>query len=93
MMEKMLRSLLDRILPRWSPMMYKATLVSMVVAALVIPVALAAVPFIEFFNGMAAQPKAKTQSTYGRVFGEELLVERKPVEAPVESERLRRPSC
>jgi mono/diheme cytochrome c family protein len=86
MMETSLRRLLDRILPRWSPLMFKATLISMVVAALVIPVALAAVPFIEFFNGMAAQPKAKTQMTYGRVHGEELLVERSPVPGTIPRE-------
>ena len=32
MMEKMLRSLLERFLPTWSPLMYKATLIGMVVA-------------------------------------------------------------
>ncbi len=60
-------------------MMYKSSLVSMVVLALVIPIAMAGIPFIEFFNGMAAQQKGKSQMTYGRVHGEELLVERMPV--------------
>jgi mono/diheme cytochrome c family protein len=32
---------------------------------------------------MAAQPKGKTQMTYGRVFGEQLIVERPPVAGTV----------
>jgi mono/diheme cytochrome c family protein len=79
MMQKPLQKILDKVLPRWSPLMYKATLVTLVVAAFVIPLALAATPFIEFFNGMAAQPKGKAQMTYGRTYGEELLVTRDPV--------------
>ncbi len=54
--------------------MYKATLLGLVALAFVIPLGLVALPFVEFFNGMAAQPKAKTQMPYGRVFGEELLL-------------------
>ena len=69
--------------PRFSPMVFKAVLLTIASLALIIPLALAALPFIEFFNGMAAQPKAKTQMTYGRVFGEELMVERLPVEGTI----------
>ena len=71
---------LEKLLPKWSSSMYRATLISFMVLAVVIPLAMVPIPMIEFFNGMAAQPKAKAQSTYGRVFGEELLVERLPVE-------------
>lgn len=67
----------------WSPMAYKATLLGLVALAFIIPLCLIALPFIEFFNGMAAQPKAKTQGTYGRVMGQELLVERPPVEGTI----------
>lgn len=83
MMRKLLQNILDKVLPRWSPLMFKATLVTLVAAAFVIPLALAATPFIEFFNGMAAQPKGKAQMTYGRTFGEELLVTREPAPGSV----------
>jgi hypothetical protein len=65
--------------PRWSGTLYKGALLSMVVLAFVIPLSLVALPFVEFFNGMAAQPKGKAQSTHGRIYGQEILVERKPV--------------
>jgi hypothetical protein len=68
-----------RFAPRWSLQAYKATLISLVALAFIIPLALVALPFIEFFNGMAAQPKGKTQMTYGRVFGEAIQVDRPPV--------------
>jgi mono/diheme cytochrome c family protein len=80
MMEKLLQSILDKVLPKWSPLMFKATLITLVAAAFVIPLALAATPFIEFFNGMAAQPKGKAQMTYGRTYDEARLVTRDPVE-------------
>ncbi len=69
--------------PRWSPTMYKLTLGGAVLFALVLPLALVALPFVEFFNGMAAQPKGRPQMTFGRVFGAELLVERSPVDGTV----------
>ena len=65
------------------PLAYKGALIAVVALAFAIPLALAALPFIEFFNGMAAQPKAKAQMHYGRVFGEELRAERLPVEGTV----------
>lgn len=80
MMRKLLQSILEKVLPRWSPLMFKATLITLVAAAFVIPLALAATPFIEFFNGMAAQPKGKAQMTYGRTYDEALLVTRDPAE-------------
>ncbi len=83
MMEKLLQSILDKVLPKWSPLMFKATLITLVAAAFVIPLALAATPFIEFFNGMAAQPKGKAQMTYGRTYDEALQVTRDPVEGTV----------
>ncbi len=62
---------------------YKPLLVGTVIMAFAIPLALVATPFIEFFNGMAAQPKARSQMTYGRVYGENHLVERSPVSGTV----------
>ena len=70
MMQKLLQGILEKVLPRWSPLMFKATMFTVVAAAFVIPLALAATPFIEFFNGMAAQPKGKAQMTYGRTHDE-----------------------
>ena len=74
---------LSREFPRWSPMLYKAMLVSFFALAFIVPLGMVALPFVEFFNGMAAQPKGKTQMTYGRVRGEESLVGRLPVEGTV----------
>ncbi len=68
---------------RKSALVFKGSLLSLVAAAFIIPLALAAVPFIEFFNGMAAQPKAKAQMPYGRVHGQELLSERAAVAGTV----------
>ena len=65
--------------PTWSPNLYKGVLVGVVVMAFVIPLTLVGLPFVEFFNDMAAQPKAKTQGTYGRLHGRDLVVERPPV--------------
>ena len=67
----------------WSLTMYKGTLGAMVLLAFVVPLGMAALPFVEFFNGMAAQPKAKAQMHYGRVFGEARRAERLPVEGTV----------
>jgi mono/diheme cytochrome c family protein len=65
---------------RWSPALFKAAICSLFALAFVIPLGLVATPFIEFFNGMAAQPKGRTQMTYGRVFDQERLVDRLPVD-------------
>jgi len=65
--------------PRWSPNLYKAVLVGIVAMAFVIPLTIVGLPFVEFLNDMAAQPKGKTQGTYGRVYGLDLVVERAPV--------------
>ena len=51
--------------PKFSPLMYKAVLMSIMVAAFVVPLAWVTSPYIEFFNGMAVQPTAKAQMTYG----------------------------
>ncbi|MHC4798840.1 MAG: hypothetical protein ACYTF1_19575, partial [Planctomycetota bacterium] len=79
MMLKRITDKLQNFNPRWSPAMYRNALVSLLIMAIVIPLALVAVPFIEFLNGMAAQPKGKTQMTYGRLFDQQLPVDRLPV--------------
>jgi mono/diheme cytochrome c family protein len=60
--------------PGFSPKVYRFILGTMLTLAFVIPLAIVALPFIEFLNGMAAQPKAKSQMTYGRIFGQQLPV-------------------
>ena len=60
--------------PGFSPKLYRFILGAMLTLAFVVPLAIVALPFNEFLNGMAAQPKAVSQTTYGRVFGQELPV-------------------
>lgn len=79
----MIERLLKKYTPVWSPMMFKATLVAMILAACFIPVMIAGIPWVEFVNDMAAQPKAKTQMTYGRVYGKQLPTGRTPVPGTV----------
>jgi mono/diheme cytochrome c family protein len=67
---------LQRWQPRWSLGWFKITLGVLIASAFIIPLAIVAMPFIEFFNDMAAQPKAKTQMSAGRLYGQELQVER-----------------
>ena len=78
-----LQTILNDFQPRWSINYIKVTVGTAVVLAFTIPIIMVATPMIEFFNGMAAQPKGKAQMTYGRVYGEELLVARDPVKGPV----------
>lgn len=82
----MLKGMIEKLLNfdlRWSPTMYRITLGSFVVLAIVIPLAIVALPFIEFLNGMAAQPKGKSQMTYGRIFSQQLLVDRLSVKGTI----------
>jgi mono/diheme cytochrome c family protein len=69
---------LKRTYPRWSTAAYKVALVAPFVLAVAIPLVLAGLPFNEFLNDMAAQPKGKPQGTYGRQFGQALVVDRTP---------------
>lgn len=72
----------------WPDLLYRFALVGMVLAAIAVPLAIAGLPFIEFLNGMAAQPKARPQMTYGRVHGRELPVARAPVAGTVPREHV-----
>ncbi len=82
----MMQPLWDR-LARWQPgfpvRAYKAALVSLLLSSVAVPLIIVGLPFIEFLNGMAAQPKGRTQMTYGRALGEDLRVDRNPVEGTV----------
>lgn len=79
----MIRKILENWEPKWSDNVFKFVLATIVLGAFFIPVMVAPIPMIEFFNGMAAQPKAKTQMHYGRVFDKEILSLQKPVEGTV----------
>lgn len=76
---------LKRSYPRWSPAAYKVTLAAPIILAVAIPLLLAGLPFNEFLNDMAAQPKGKPQGTYGRTFGQTLVADRAPAEGTVSS--------
>jgi mono/diheme cytochrome c family protein len=69
--------------PRWRPLRFRITLAALVVAAIVVPLALLGMPYLEIFNDMAVQPKGKTQGYYGWYAGRSLVVERAPVAGTV----------
>jgi mono/diheme cytochrome c family protein len=71
---------LRRYSPRFSPAAYKGLLIAMLAGAFVVPLFFVSLPFIEFFNDMAVQPKGKTQGLYSRLTPPERVVERPPVE-------------
>lgn len=60
-----LRERLAALGPTFSPMAYKATLIAILAAAVVIPLGLASIPFLNIFNDMAVQTKGKAQGLYG----------------------------
>ena len=64
--------------PRFSPGAFKASLVAVVAAAFVIPLAFVAIPYLDILNDMAVQPKGKPQGHYGALSGQMLVVEREP---------------
>ncbi len=72
--------------PKWHPGRFKATLIALPILAILIPLALLAMPYLEWFNDMAVQPKGKAQSYYGLYFPDEHLVERAPVEGTMPME-------
>jgi len=55
--------------PKFSPTIYKGMLLSIMTMAFVLPLGFVSMPYLEFFNGMAVQPKAKAQGRFGRAFG------------------------
>ena len=74
---------------RQSATAFKAAIGGLVVLAFAVPLALVALPFVEFFNDMAAQPKGKTQMSYGRVYGQEVVVERSAVQGSIPRDYVR----
>jgi mono/diheme cytochrome c family protein len=80
------RKALESWAPRWRPFRFKATLIAMVVLAIVIPLGVLAIPYLELFNDMAVQPKGKPQGQYGWFSGQALTVERPPVEGTMPME-------
>ena len=66
--------------PKFSPVIYKTVLGVIMTAAFVVPLGFVAMPYLEFFNGMGIQRKAKAQSHYGHLFGKQLIAARLPVE-------------
>ena len=66
--------------PKFSPLIYRTVLGIIMAGAFVVPLGFVSMPYLEFFNGMAVQRKAKAQSTYGHMFGEQLVVASLPVE-------------
>ena len=72
-------------IPSW---LFKTLLVALPASAIVVPILLVAVPFLPFFNGMALQPKGKTQMEYGILAGEPRAVERPPVPGTVPRESI-----
>ncbi len=65
--------------PIWRPGRFQATLVGLVVAAIVIPLAILAIPYTDLLNDMAVQPKGKSQGYYGWFSGQHLIAARPPV--------------
>jgi mono/diheme cytochrome c family protein len=80
MIPKKVQDMLASFELKWVDWRFKATLIAVVAAAIVVPLALLAMPYLEMFNDMAVQPKGKTQGFYGQFFGERTIVQRDPVE-------------
>jgi len=72
--------------PKWRPGRFKATLVALPILAIVIPLLLLAMPYLEWFNDMAVQPKGKAQGVYGLYGKGGSVVQRPPVEGTMPME-------
>ena len=72
--------------PKWRPGRFKATLVALPLLAIAIPLLLLSMPYLEWFNDMAVQPKGKAQGYYGLWTPERKIVERPPVAGTVPME-------
>ena len=80
MIPKKIQDTLKSWAPRWHPGRFRATLAAMAVLAVVVPIGLLAIPYLDIFNEMAVQPKAKAQGTYGWFSDhQELVAFRQPV--------------
>jgi len=77
--EKRLRALS----PRFSPTLFRTTLIAVFSMAFVIPLAVLALPYLDLFNDMAVQPKGKAQMVLGAPVGDGGLVDRLPVNGTI----------
>lgn len=66
--------------PNLFPLIYKTVLGVIMASAFIVPLGFVAMPYLEFYNGMAVQRKAKAQSHYGHMFGKKIIGARLPVE-------------
>jgi mono/diheme cytochrome c family protein len=62
---------------KFSPTIFRAVLIAIMAGAIVVPLSFVALGYVEFFNDMAVQPKAKTQGVYGYFQDKEIPVELK----------------
>lgn len=79
----MLKQILREWSPGWKPTRWKVTLIALPIVALVVPLLFLGLPYLEIFNDMAVQPKAKAQGHYGWFSDQIIMVERAPVAGTV----------
>lgn len=79
----MLKQILREWSPGWKPTRWKVTLIAMPIMAVVIPLIILGLPYLEILNDMAVQPKAKAQGHYGWFSGQVIMSERAPVAGTV----------
>lgn len=75
----MLKKILNDWKPKWYADRFKVTLLAIVIGAVVAPLLILAIPYLELFNDMAVQPKGKAQGQYGWFSDQQINVERPPV--------------
>lgn len=69
---------LRNINPSFSPPLFKGMIISIIAMAFIVPLGLVAMPYIEFFNDLAVQPKGKAQGYYGRTVNAAHVVDQAP---------------
>ena len=79
MIQRLIQKKLEAWQPKWRPLRFKATLIGIIAAAVVVPLLLLSIPYLEIFNDMAVQPVGKPQGLYGWFVDESRIVERPPV--------------
>jgi mono/diheme cytochrome c family protein len=79
----MIKQILADWKPKWYANRFKLTLLGIVVGAIVAPLLVLAIPYLELLNDMAVQPKGKAQGQYGWFSDVQLQVERPPVPGTV----------
>ena len=79
MLPKKMQEWLARLEVPFIPWVFKAHLWALVILAIALPLFFLALPYLDFLNDMAVQPKGKAQSLHGLTEGQALIVERPPV--------------